>query len=289
MNSARLPRILCALLGEPWLIAPAWHKHLTTIVSAHAFGGAAELKQHAYAEGFDARESGPVVEVTGGIATIPVEGVLGRKFSGVLNSSGVTSTDVLEKEIRKAGNDPAVSAIVIAFDSPGGHTAGIEEACDAINEARKNKPVLAYADGLTDSAAYWLASQCDEIFATKSADVGCIGAYIAFLDQSRAAEMAGLRVELFKSGKYKAMGEPGTTLSDEQRELLQARVDTIANKFKTAVVAGRKRDISEDVMQGQSFSATDALAAGLIDSVADIGAVRREAARLANNSAKRGP
>jgi ClpP class serine protease len=59
--------------------------------------------------------------------------------------------------------------------------------------------------------------------------------------------------------------------------MLQASVDRIANNFKVAVRAGRRgHKISDDVMQGQSMSADDAMRAGLIDSVADMSDVMRD-------------
>jgi signal peptide peptidase SppA len=185
--------------------------------------------------------------------------------------------------IQQAATDAGVSAIVLAVDSPGGTVAGIAEAAQTIRDARAVKPVVAFADGRMQSAAYWLASQADAIFATQSGNVGSIGVYAAFLDRSRAAEMQGVKVEVFKSGKHKGMGIPGTTLTDEQRQMMQADVDKIGAEFRAVVRAGRTpRTVADEVMQGQSFSVADALANGLVDGVGTIGQAIRDAARLAS-------
>lgn len=278
----RLTRVLTALACELWLIRPEIHKTLTEIAVAHAAKGTPEeQQQHAKAAAMPdnpARKAYPVVD---GTAIIPFEGVIGRKYSTVLKDSGVVSIDIAERMIRAAAADADVQCIMLVFDSPGGIAMGVPEVAAAIQQARQSKPVMSYADGLMASAAYWMAAQADLVYAMPSADVGSIGVYMAILDRSRQAEMEGIRVEMFKSGKFKGMGYPGTSLNDEQRAMLQSRVDDLAAKFKAAVRTGRGRNISDDVMQGQSFSAEMALSHGLVDSLADFPTALRDAARLA--------
>jgi len=138
------------------------------------------------------------------------------------------------------------------------------------------------------SAEYWIASQANAVYATPSAQVGSIGVYLALLDYSRAAEVQGIKVELFKSGKHKGMGMPGTSLSDEQRDMLQSRVEALGVKFRAAVRTGRARDIADDAMQGQSFAVEAAVENGLIDQVTDFDRALRDAGRLGKMRAKNG-
>jgi ClpP class serine protease len=62
---------------------------------------------------------------------------------------------------------------------------------------------------------------------------------------------------VFASGKFKGIGLPGTSLTDEQRELLQAEVEEIFADFRSAVLA-RGRKIPDEAMEGQTFSARQA-------------------------------
>lgn len=281
LTANKLPRILASLCLDPWLIDGRMHQVLTDIVTAHAFGGPHEEEQHAKAEIYLPKGEKSSVEVQGSIAIIPMDGVLVRKFSRVLNSSGVTSTDVLERVLKQVAEDETVKAVVLYADSPGGEVKGVPEAAAAMRDLEAKKPVITYTDGQLASGAYWIASQTTAIYASKSADVGSIGAYVAFLDKTRMAEMIGLKVELFKSGKFKGMGFPGTALSDDQRVMIQGRVDEIATEFKYDVVAGRGRQgkkISADAMDGQSFTTADATAKGLIDGAATFEQALRDAA-----------
>jgi signal peptide peptidase SppA len=203
------------------------------------------------------------------VAVIPIAGVLYRGFSSKLYDWGITSTDVLERHIAQAAMDDQIHGILLHVDSPGGVIWGTPEAARAVRKAQELKPVIAYADGLMCSAAYWIASQATGVYATESADIGSIGVYIALLDESRAAEMAGVHVEMFTSGKFKGAGYPGTTLTLDHRNELQDSVNETHEQFKAAVRSGRASDIPDVYMQGKTFPVSRALDASLIDGMAD--------------------
>jgi len=277
----KLIRIMTELCCEPWLIVPHVHGELVKIAWAHAQGGNAELEQHMKAVAMtnpQARE----YAVRDTTALIPVEGVIGRKFSNVMHSSGVVSVDILQRVLREVAADAAIDSVVMVMDSPGGGARGVPEAAADIANLNKHKPVIAYADGMMASGAYWLASQASAIYATPSADVGSIGAYLALLDQSGVADKMGVKVEMFKSGKHKGMGYPGTSLTDEQRILLQERIDKLGADFRATISAARP-NVSEDVMDGRSFDATEAQRNGLIDNIASLDDAVRDAAALAKH------
>jgi signal peptide peptidase SppA len=287
MQSDRLSLCMRALLCEPWMVRAETHRALFDIVLAHQLGGATELAQHAAAAAMPENPAPCEYDLRDGVALIPVDGVIGRKFDNVLQSSGVVSVDVLERLVTQAAAAPDVRAIVLAFDSPGGTVTGVPEAAAAIRAARAMKPVVAYADGMMDSAAYYLGSQAQAVYATPSARVGSVGIYMALLDSSGFYAREGLRVELFRSGPDKGVGMPGTTLTDAQRAGFQARVDALAAQFKAAVRDGRQRDISDDAMQGADYAVDEARAAGLIDGVTTLDRAVSDARAMANMRTQR--
>jgi len=177
---------------------------------------------------------------------------------------------VMQRIIGEATEDPEIDAIVIDVDSPGGTVTGVPEAAEAIERAATEKPVIAYTGGMMASAAYWISASADAIVAAPSADVGSIGVYTAFLDRTRQFEQEGIDVELFKHGKFKAMGMPGVALTDEQRALIQEGVDEIAGWFKGFVQQSRP-GVSTDAMEGQTFLGKNAVAVGLVDALGSLG------------------
>lgn len=89
-------------------------------------------------------------------------------------------------------------------------------------------------------------------------------------DESEALAKEGVKINLIKSGKYKAEGHPSQPLSDETRSFLQSQCDTVYSMFVKAVAQNRKTSqatVREGYGQGRSLLAADAVKAGLADRV----------------------
>ncbi len=204
-----------------------------------------------------------------GIATISIEGPILRKpglFARVI--MGATDSEEIGAAVREAGQRDDIKAVFLNIDSPGGTVAGTPELAAAVASLDAQKPVYAFSSGLMASAAYWIASQARAIYATPSAQVGSIGVVQAVVDRSAAINAAGIKVEVFSVGKYKAMGAPGTPLTDDQRELIQSNLAEIAGEFHAAVLA-KGRAIPAEAMEGQTFSGRQAQRHNLAGMVPD--------------------
>lgn len=199
----------------------------------------------------------------GATAIIPVFGVIGKHLSALETMCGGLDVDSLCRVVDMALYSDEVEQIVLWFHSPGGVVSGLPEAARFLAAANEQKSIFAYTDGMCCSAAYWLASQCENVFSAPSSSVGSIGVYLSWIDMSEAAESEGLHLELIKAGEFKAMGHPLKRLSEDERAMLQADVDEIWGYFKAAVTA--KRDLDETTMQGQTFSWSAQLSTGLVD------------------------
>ena len=243
------------LTQEPWAIAPEAMDGIIGLAMDMAAGKIFTLPQS------EAPQS--IMSVADGVATISITGPLlptTDEFDRVM--LGATSLDEVRSTVESAAADPAVTSIVLNIDSPGGTVRGTPEAADAIYEASKVKPVSAHTSGTMASAAYWLGSQATSVSMTRSASVGSIGVMVPHIDQSKRAEMLGVKVELFTTGKFKAAGFPGTSLTESQRELIQERINQVFGEFKSAVTRqGRK--IPAEAMQGQTFYGPQAESLGL--------------------------
>ena len=243
------------LTQEPWAIAPEAMDGIIGLAMDMAAGKLFTLPQS------EAPQS--IMSVADGVATISITGPLlptTDEFDRVM--LGATSLDEVRSTVESAAADPSVTSIVLNIDSPGGTVRGTPEAADAIYEASKVKPVSAHTSGTMASAAYWLGSQATSVSMTRSASVGSIGVMVPHIDQSKRAEMLGVKVELFTTGKFKAAGFPGTSLTESQRELIQERINQVFGEFKSAVTRqGRK--IPAEAMQGQTFYGPQAESLGL--------------------------
>lgn len=200
------------------------------------------------------------------VAVVKAAGTLMKQQS----STGGTSTVQLRRDIRQAAADPTVSGILLAIDSPGGTVAGTADLAADVAAARRKKPVWAHVDDLGASAAYWLASQADQVFANSpTALVGSIGTIMTVYDVSKAAEAEGVRPVVFATGPLKGTGTPGTPITDEQRAYMQGLVDDVQTHFDAAVRKGRGLSAAElaAVRTGAVFPAAEAKQLRLIDGI----------------------
>ena len=213
---------------------------------------------------FDARlalpepSSNPLLSVEDGVGIIRIHGPLMRDpdmISSLL--FGATDMNQVAEAIQEAVARDEVKSILLDIDSPGGTVNGTPELAQAVADAAKLKSIHAFSAGQMCSAAYWIASQCDAVYATPSARVGSIGVMLPFIDSAEKFRSQGLKVEVFAAGKFKGMGTPGVSLSEDQRALIQSDIEEVAADFKTAVLA-RGRKIPDEAMEGQSFSARKA-------------------------------
>ena len=255
--------ILHALHCQPWLITPEAHAAMRrTVTSAGLFNEPPEPPES------------ELLCVEDGLGIVSISGPLMKRpdiFARVL--LGATDMDAIGEAIAEAGQRADVQAVLLAFDSPGGTVNGTPELAAAVAALSKAKYVYAFSDGQMCSAAYWIASQADAIYATPSARVGSIGVLLPMIDDTEAFKQAGLKVDLFAAGKYKSVGVPGVALTEDQRAWLQADLEEIYAEFKTAVLA-RGRSIPQDAMEGQDFSGrkafANALTAGVVPDCASV-------------------
>ena len=213
--------------------------------------------------------SNPLLNVEDGIGTVSIEGPMLRKpdiFARVL--MGATDSAEIGAALREASQRDDIKAVFLDIDSPGGTVAGTPELAAAVASINERKPVYAFSSGLMCSAAYWIASQARAIYATPSARVGSIGVVQAVIDNTAALDARGIKVEVFAVGKYKAMGAPGTRLTDDHRELIQSNLAETAGEFHAAVLA-RGRAIPTEAMEGQTFSGRQAERFNLARMVSD--------------------
>lgn len=210
----------------------------------------------------------------GSVAIVPVFGVLMKRpsieervFEGAIN------TETVAANVQAAAADPNVKAIVMHIDSPGGSVAGIEEAAAIITEAKKSKHVVALADSMAASAAYWLACCADEIVVTPSGDVGSIGVIATHFDVSKALENFGVKVSMIKAGKYKGEGSPYEPLGEEAQAYMQDRVNAYYASFVNVVAKGRgvsAEKVKNDFGGGRVIGAKEAVKLGMADRVGSL-------------------
>jgi signal peptide peptidase SppA len=275
--------LIDAFVSTPWALEPA---HLSRLALMASSGNVLEYSRMR-AEIVAARQAASQAKSGGGVAVIPVYGVIGQRDSW----STDTSTDFLSDMLDMAATDPMVGAILMDIDSPGGSVYGIQELAARINSVKAEKPVGAIANSLAASAAYWIGSAASEFNVTPGGDVGSIGVWMAHMDFSKMLDEAGIKTTLISAGKYKVEGNPYQPLDDEGRDFLQSRVDDYYGSFTQAVAKGRAVPIAQvrDGMgQGRVLGADAALGQRMVDGIMPMDDMLKKMQRAARASAKTG-
>lgn len=212
-------------------------------------------------------------EIVDGAALIPVTGVIAKHSSMVngMSQPEGTSVETMRSQLNEALGDDRVGSIFLMIDSPGGSIDGLADFADEVFEASHQKPVVAFADDLCASAAFWIASQANVIFSNQTADIGSIGVYALAVDSSERAKQEGLKFHIFRSGDQKGVGAPGIEITEENRNVIQERIDAKFEIFLDAIMQGRGDRIDRDDLRaladGRCFVGAAALEHNLIDGV----------------------
>jgi len=224
-------------------------------------------------------ESTWTVETRDGVAIVPVNGPIFRYANLFTMFSGGTSVQDLATDFQSSMEDPAIKAILLNVDSPGGEVAGINEMASMIRAAAEKKPVVTYVGGMAASGAYWLASQTQAIVADSTAMLGSIGIVATFRDRKAADEKAGIaNYEIVSSQSPKKRLDPGT---ETGRAAIQVVLDDLAAEFVAAVASGRgvtAEKVLADFGQGGVMTAKRAIDAGLADQLGSFESVLSELA-----------
>jgi len=204
-----------------------------------------------------------------GVAVIQVTGLLLPNIGFRRSWGWLTGYDGIETNVREAIADPAVRAIVLRIDSPGGAVSGCFDAVDNIFGMRGAKPIWAIVDDTACSAAYAVASAADRIVAPRTGCVGSIGVIMLHVEISRMLDAEGYTPTLIQFGDKKSQRTPLRPLTQDARDHFQADVDALGELFVATVA--RNRAISAEVVigtQAATYLPKDAMPLGLIDAVA---------------------
>ena len=220
----------------------------------------------------DTRKQMAAASTGTGIAVLPLYGVVTQRGNMVddISGPGSTSTQQFTSVLRQMLTDDTVGQILIDIDSPGGSVYGVSELASEIVKARAQKPVIAVANSLAASAAYWIGCSASEFYVTPGGEVGSIGVWQAHFDYSKALEEEGVKPTLISAGKFKVEGNPYVPLDEQAQAFMQSRVDDYYNAFVEAVAVGRGvsiSDVRDGMGEGRVLGADAALAMNMVDGI----------------------
>lgn len=280
--------LIAEFLATPWALMPERLNAMGAVIARWSQSGVAgdDVMQSVQADRVarEARRQSSVGMSSDGIAVLPFYGVVTQRGNMVedVSGPGSVSTQQFAGALRQALADDSVRQVLIDIDSPGGSVYGATELADEIMSARSRKPVIAIANSLAASAAYWIGCAASELYVTPGGEVGSIGVWQAHFDCSQALAAEGVAPTLISAGKYKVEGNPYAPLDAEAQGFMQSRVDDYYAAFTKGVARGRGVPIAhvrDGMGQGRLLGAEAAKAQNMVDGVATFDDVVRKLRR----------
>jgi protease-4 len=167
--------------------------------------------------------------------------------------------EVIKDQLKLAGKDSDVKAVILKIDSPGGEVLASDDIARAISEfqEKNNKPVIASMQGLAASGGYYVAAPCRWIVANELTITGSIGVIMSSVNYRGLMDKVGIAPVVFKSGKFKDMLR-GSKREDEidpaEKEMIQQMIMETYEKFKSVVRTGREAAASKNAGKGRKLA-----------------------------------
>lgn len=183
----------------------------------------------------------------------PVIGVV--RFEGVIDSASAQPIGAI---LDAARQDDRVTGVVMEISSYGGGVGSSEKLYHAMLQLRQQKPLVVAIDGFATSGGYYMAVASNKIYASASAEVGNVGAFIG-----RPFDPE-IWPGLLTTGPYK--------LSGGSRFDVVRRLELTKEAFVSNVVRQRSQSPynplqidAHTLAEAHIYLGSEALAIGLID------------------------
>ncbi|MEJ7577819.1 MAG: signal peptide peptidase SppA [Pyrinomonadaceae bacterium] len=177
-------------------------------------------------------------------------------------------SDTMVKALNDARDDKTIRAIVLRVDSPGGSAYASDLVWQAVEEAKKKKPVVVSMSDVAASGGYYIATNANRIVAHPSTITGSIGIYAGKPVMKGFYDWIGVSSEYTLRGKNAGMYRETEPFTPEERAKFESMIgDFYYNAFLPKVAQGRGRttEYVDSIAQGRVWTGTQGRERGLVD------------------------
>jgi len=176
--------------------------------------------------------------------------------------------DTVIKAVNAAAEDKSIKAIVLRVDSPGGSSLASDLMWNAIENAKKKKPVVVSMADVAASGGYYIACNANKIVAEPSTITGSIGVFMGKPVMKGFYDWIGRTNEYVMRGKNAGIFRETVKWTDEERAKMEKQVGKVYyTDFLPKVAKGRKMNTEKvhELAQGRVWTGKQAKDKGLID------------------------
>ena len=224
------------------------------------------------------------------VAIIDISGLIYNHNKPGLLRQGENPVSLLHEKLEKARHNRRVKAVILRINSPGGTVTASDAAYRLIMrfKEKSKKPVVAILMDIAASGGYYTACAADHIVAYPTSITGSIGVIVQTVSLQPALAKFGITAEAITSGQNKDAGSLFSTLTPQQRKVIQKLVDDFYDRFVQVVRQARPSIMARhftEATDGRILSGDEALKVGLVDQVGDLYDALTHAKRLSGISA----
>jgi protease-4 len=209
-------------------------------------------------------EGGAPLATGDAVALIHLDGVITSDTSSGVYASGITPA-LVDNLLAQASADPAIKAVVVRVNSPGGSVVGSNQIYHMLKDF--DKPIVFWMDETAASGGYYIACGADHIVAHPDSLVGSIGVISQFINAEDLLNEIGVDVVVITSGPRKDTGSLFRDMTEEEQAYWQALIDEVYDGF--VEIVAEARDMPEgtvrELADGRVYTGRQALELGLVD------------------------
>jgi protease IV len=192
----------------------------------------------------------------------------GRSNDGSFGGEQTIGSDTVVKAINDARDNREVKAIVLRVDSPGGSVYPSDLIWNAVEEAKKKKPVVVSMSDLAASGGYYVSTGANKIVAEPLTFTGSIGIFAYKPVMKGFYDWVGVTSYYLTRGKNAGMFRETDQFTPDERTKFQAMLrHEYEEEFLPKVAQGRGRDKEyvRSIAEGRVWTGAQGRENGLVD------------------------
>lgn len=188
------------------------------------------------------------------------------------------------QQIRALAADENAAAVVVYIDSGGGAAIAAEAMTAALHTLGKDRPIVAYMNGVAASGGYMVACPAKHIVAQPGTITGSIGVVMAKAVTGSLEEKLLIKSTTITRGANADLYSTSAPFTEAQRAHVRASIEHTYQQFITEVAKSRGMTLEavDAVGGGRVWTGVQALDRGLVDELGGLREAVSKARQLAN-------
>jgi len=207
----------------------------------------------------------------------------GKKIARI-EITGAIASETRQRVLKalKTIEDQKWKALLLRIDSPGGAVGDSQEIYSALKHLQKKVKIVASFGNISASGGVYIGMGAEKIVANPGTITGSIGVILRGNNLERLLDKIGISFKVIKSGPYKDILAFDRALTNEEKQILQALIDTSYHQFVQTVAEARHLSLEtvQSFADGRIFTGEQAQALGVVDHLGTEEDARRWLAEL---------